>query len=145
MIGQRLTVYRRDGVYLFCPSSETTVGLLLDHEPGFGLSTSAPPAVLGRMLMLALSLSGPTLPHPTDWKAYRLPLLAFTGAKSWRGFCSADISLVAVALQGDKFQIEPWRYDGKGFEPSGNPSVELDSSAAPDDLANAVICSFQAA
>lgn len=145
MTAQRLNIYRRESIYLFCPTSKTTAGVWLEHEPGFGLSTSAPPMVLGHTLMLALSLSGPAIPHPTDWKAHRLPLLAFTGAKGWRGFCSADISLVAVMSHNGKFQIEAWRHDGKGFEGSGIPPVELVSSATPDELAHAVISSFQAA
>ena len=145
MTTQHVSIYRRDGVYLFCPSSKTTVGVWLDHEPGFGLSVNAPPAVLGHLLMLALSLSGPTLPHPTEWKTHRLPLLAFTGAKGWRGFCSADISLVSVVLQEATFRIESWQYDGRGFEGSGIPPVELDSSATPEELAHAVLSSFEAA
>jgi hypothetical protein len=140
---QRLSIYRKDNVYLFCPSSKTTSGVWLDHEPGFGLAISAPPAIFGRTLMLALSLSGPTIPHPTDWKAHTMPLLAFTGAKGWRGFCSTGISHVAIELIDSKFQIQPWLYDGKGFEGSGISPIELPSSATPDELAHAVIKSFQ--
>ena len=144
MISQRVNIYRRDSVYLLCPSSKTTAGVWLEHEPGFGPSVGAPHGILGHTLLMALSLSGPTVSHPTDWKTHRLPLLAFTGAKSWRGFYSADISLVSVVLQDVKFQIEPWRNDGKGFEGLDGLLIELLASAAPDELGHAVVSSFQA-
>jgi hypothetical protein len=142
MTNRRISIYRRDGVYLFCPSSKTTAGVWLDHEPGFGLSVSVSPEILGHTLLSALSSSGPVIPHPTDWKTQKLPLLQFTGAKGWRGFVSAVISFTSVEMSDMKFTIDSWQQDGQAFLPSGNPPVELPLSASADELARAVISSF---
>ena len=143
MLGMRRAAIHQLKDRLFIhPWQMTDMGLGIASEPYVALPPEADPASLGNAAMEALSQSGRTVPHPSDWKAQAGHRLKAAGVKSEKAF-QTHACYVSIELDGSRLLVEPWRNGGtkgdkKGFTPLPDLGMAVEANIAAVDLGNII-------
>jgi hypothetical protein len=137
----RAAVYELKDRILIHPWQQTTTGLGIASAPYVSVPLNAESKSLGDSVLIALSISGQTVPHPKTWKGLDKPRLEAAGVKSEKAFQTGARS-VSVE-RGQAFRLEPSRNGGsrgdtKGFEPLPELSMSLPLSSTAAALGQAI-------
>jgi hypothetical protein len=143
----RAAVYQLKDRILVHPWQQTPAGLGIASGPYVSLPLDADAAALGSAVLAALSRSGQTVPHPSDWKGLSAPRLEAAGVRSEKAFQSGARS-VDVERDDRAFRIEPSRNggskgDAKGFVPMPELAMSLPLESGAEVLGQATRASLK--
>jgi hypothetical protein len=139
---RRAAIHQLKDRFFIHPWQMTDTGLGIASEPYVALPLEADAASLGNAALEALSQSGRTVRHPSDWKAQATPRLKAAGAKSEKAF-QTDARYVSIELDGSQLLVEPSRNGGttgdrKGFTELPDLRMAVDADIAAVELGNII-------
>jgi hypothetical protein len=105
-------VYERKGKLYIVPYARATSGLLVGSEPVTTADVSEGAKQIGEKILSALAAYHEGVPHPTDFKAVMVPLLAASGAKTSVGFAKGA-RYISISIDGDTVRLSPHEHQGK--------------------------------
>lgn len=135
---QLVSVYRRKGAFLLCPSSqEGEGGFWVAHPPGMAVSCEADDAVLGELLDVVRSCSRQNLLPREGGDRVAFPLASVAGVAGWSALARSSPTLVQVHYSPAQILVQENRLDGSGHVPVQAGTI-LPASASASTVAAAV-------
>jgi hypothetical protein len=137
-------IYERLSCWFLHPESRTVTGLWIATPPFVCLAMQSGLHERGQAILDVLGASRDGQPIPGDDDNLVSPLLQMTNAESWAAFM-AKARCVSICSDNDRLTVTPFkklRRPKGAIEEIPAQAAVLRSDAAPEEIAEAIVCAF---
>jgi hypothetical protein len=137
---KRASVFDRDGLWYFQPTSRTVTGLWIYTPPVVQLDKAASPQQKYEAAIQVLNACKHGLPVPDPNESHFSELLEVAKVGSWSVFAK-KAKCIGVAMENDQIIVTPWqkmkRYKG-AFEPVPEKAIIMPANSSPEEVGAAI-------